>query len=235
MKTDALAADILVVDGLTRRFGTAGPPVIENLSFAIPRGGRVALFAPTGAGKSTLINILTGLERADSGTFMLAARRPATVFQEPRLLPHMTVEENILLPVRMRRTPLSPALLARYEGWLAVCDLIAYTKHYPYQLSGGMKQKVALIRGFLTEPDFVMLDEPFKSLDGRAKQRIIRHILATYPGISLLFVTHTIEEIPLLAQTLLRFREGRLAGYSLHDALRIDTTLMEAFYAKSES
>jgi ABC-type nitrate/sulfonate/bicarbonate transport system ATPase subunit len=235
MKTDALSADILVVDGLTRRFGTAGPPVIENLSFAIPRGGRVALFAPTGAGKSTLINILTGLERADSGTFMLAARRPATVFQEPRLLPHMTVEENILLPIRMRRMPLAPSLLARYEGWLAVCDLAAYTKHYPYQLSGGMKQKVALIRSFLTEPDFVMLDEPFKSLDPRAKQQIVGHILATYPGISLLFVTHAIEEIPLLAQSLLRFREGRLASYTLHDAARVDTTLMEAFYAKSES
>lgn len=235
MKPDVLAADILVVDGLTKRFGTAGPPVIDNLSFVIPRGGRVALFAPTGSGKSTLINILTGLERADSGTFTLAARRPATVFQEPRLLPHMTVEENILLPIRMRRTPLSPALLARYEDWLAVCDLAAYTQHYPYQLSGGMKQKVALIRGFLTEPDFVMLDEPFKSLDGRAKQHIVRHILAAYPGISLLFVTHAIEEIPLLAQTLLRFREGRLATYTLHDAAQIDTTLMEAFYAKSES
>ncbi len=61
----------------------------------------------------------------------------------------------------MRRTPLSPALLARYADWLAVCDLTAYTQHYPYQLSGGMKQKVALMRGFLTEPDFVMLDEPF--------------------------------------------------------------------------
>lgn len=235
MNADVPAADILVVDGLTKRFGTAGPPVIDNLSFVIPRGGRVALFAPTGSGKSTLINILTGLERADSGSFTVAARRPATVFQEPRLLPHMTVEENILLPIRMRRTPLSPALLARYADWLAMCDLTAYTQHYPYQLSGGMKQKVALIRGFLTEPDFVMLDEPFKSLDGRAKQQIITHILATCPGISLLFVTHTIEEIPLLAQSLLRFREGRLASYTLHDAARIDTTLMEAFYAKSES
>jgi len=110
MNADVPAADILVVDGLTKRFGTAGPPVIDNLSFVIPRGGRVALFAPTGSGKSTLINILTGLERADSGSFTVAARRPATVFQEPRLLPHMTVEENILLPIRMRRTPLSPAL-----------------------------------------------------------------------------------------------------------------------------
>ncbi|OQA41832.1 MAG: Spermidine/putrescine import ATP-binding protein PotA [Chloroflexi bacterium ADurb.Bin325] len=165
---------------------------------------------------------MTGLEQADSGTFTLAARRPATVFQEPRLLPHMTVEGNILLPLRMRRTPLTPALRARYEGWLAVCDLAAYTKHYPYQLSGGMKQKVALIRGFITEPDFVMLDEPFKSLDPRAKQQIIGHIRATYPDLSLLFVTHNIEEIPLLAQSLLRFREGRLASYTLHDAARID-------------
>ncbi len=75
-----------------------------------------------------------------------------------------------------------------------------------------MKQKVALIRGFLTEPDFVMLDEPFKSLDLLSKQAIIRHILAAYPDITLLFVTHTIEEVPLLTQSLLLFKPAGPIG-----------------------
>lgn len=222
--------NLLTVTKLTKRFGTLQPPVIEDLSFAIPKGGRVTLFAPTGAGKSTLINILTGLDRTYEGSFTLVAQHPATIFQEPRLFPHMTVEENITLPARINRLPITPALLAQYRRWLEVCELTAYTRHYPYQLSGGMKQKVSLIRGFLTGPDFVMLDEPFKSLDLRSKQAIIRHILATYPDITLLFVTHAIEEIPLLTQSLLLFKANRLAEFSTHEAARLNTTLLEAIY-----
>lgn len=232
----------LVVTRLTKRFATDQPPVIENLSFAIPRGGRVALFAPTGAGKSTLINILTRLDRAYGGSFTLAARQPATIFQEPRLLPHMTVEENIFLPAKIRKTTrktptAGPDWMARYRRWLDVCDLAPYTQCYPHQLSGGMKQKVALIRGFLTEPDFVMLDEPFKSLDLLSKQAIIRHILAAYPDITLLFVTHTIEEVPLLTQSLLLFKPTRpdrpnLAEFTTYrtDDSAWPSPLMEAIY-----
>lgn len=221
---------LLTVTHLTKRYGTELPPVIEDLSFAIPKGGRVTLFAPTGAGKSTLINILTGLDRIYEGNFTVAAQHPATIFQEPRLFPHMTVEENIFLPARINRSPITPALLAQYRRWLEVCELAPYTRHYPYQLSGGMKQKVSLIRGFLTGPDFVMMDEPFKSLDLRSKQAIIRHILAAYPDITLLFVTHAIEEIPLLTQSLLLFKANRLAEFSTHDAARLNTTFLEAFY-----
>lgn len=221
---------VLTVTHLTKRFKTAGPPVIENLSFAIPSGGRVTLFAPTGSGKSTLINILTCLDRAYEGSFALIAHNPATIFQEPRLLPHMTVEENVFLPAKLRKTPITPDLMTRYRHWLDVCDLAPYTQHYPYQLSGGMKQKTALIRGFLTEPDFVMMDEPFKSLDPRSKKAIIRHILGAYPGITILFVTHAIEEAPLLTQSLLLFRVNRLAEFSTFDASRLNDTLMEAIY-----
>lgn len=222
--------DLLIVTRLTKRFGMDSPPVIENLSFAIPRGGRVTLFAPTGSGKSTLINILTRLDRAYEGDFALAAHNPATIFQEPRLFPYMTVEENVFLPAKIREMPITPELMTHYRRWLEVCDLALYTQHYPYQLSGGMKQKVALIRGFLTGPDFVMMDEPFKSLDLRSKQAIIRHILAAYPGITLLFVTHTIEEVPLLTQSLLLFKANRLAEFTTHDASLLNATFMEAIY-----
>lgn len=222
--------ELLTVTNLTKRFGPDRPPVIENLSFTIPNGGRVTIFAPTGAGKTTLINILTRLDRAYQGAFALAAQNPATIFQEPRLFPYMTVEENIFLPARIRGTAITQALLDKYTRWLDVCELAPDTRHYPHQLSGGMKQKVAIIRGFLTEPDFVMMDEPFKSLDVRSKRAIIRHILATYPGITLLFVTHTIEEVPLLAQSLLLFRASRLAEFVTIDVSHLNPTFMEAIY-----
>mgnify|MGYP001047557017 CR=1 FL=1 len=233
--------DMLTVEHLTKRFRAAEtplgghssmpePPVIEDLSFTIPRGGRVTLFAPTGAGKTTLIDILTGLDRTYEGSFRLTARNPATIFQEPRLFPHMTVEENVILPAQIRRIPLTPAMCEKYERWLEVCGLTAYTRYFPYQLSGGMKQKVALMRGFVTDPDFVMMDEPFKSLDLHSKQAIIRHILEVHPNISLLFVTHALEEVPLLTQSVLLFKTNRLANYTTHDASRLDTILMEAIH-----
>lgn len=237
--------NMLTVEHLTKRFKAAKAPlggqpsirepaaepsVIEDLSFAIPQGGRVTLFAPTGAGKTTLIDILTGLDRTYEGSFRLVARNPVTVFQEPRLFPYMTVEENVILPAQIRRTPLTPALREKYERWLEVCGLAAYTRYFPYQLSGGMKQKVALVRGFVTDPDFVMMDEPFKSLDLHSKQAIIRHILEVHPNISLLFVTHALEEVPLLTQSVLFFKTNRLADYTTHDASRLDTILMEAIH-----
>ena len=230
--------DLLTVTHLTKRFGVDCPPVIENLSFAIPRGGRVTLFAPTGSGKSTLINILTHLDRVYEGGFTLAAHNPATIFQEPRLFPYMTVEENIFLPAKIRgrpstpesATPLIGVRSAQYRHWLDVCELTPYTQHYPHQLSGGMKQKVALVRGFLTEPDFVMMDEPFKSLDSRSKKAIIQHILAAYPGVTMLFVTHTIEEVPLLTESLLLFKANRLAEFRTYNASRLNDTFLEAIY-----
>jgi len=223
-----MATDCVLVSKLTKRF--AGKAVIEDLSFPIPRGGRVTIFAPSGSGKTTLINILSRLDTAYEGSFALAAKNISTIFQEPRLFPYLTVEENIFLPIKIRKTPVTRELLAAYARWLAVCDLSACTRQYPYELSGGMKQKVALIRGFLTEPDLVMMDEPFNSIDFRSKRTIIHHILATYPNITVLFVTHTVDEIPLLTQSLLLFKSGRLADYSIYDTSQLSMSFLEAIY-----
>lgn len=132
MPGERMSDDFLVVTNLTKRFATQ--TVIENLSFRIPKGERVTIFGPSGAGKTTLLNILTGLDRADAGGFALTAANPATIFQEPRLFPYMTVEENIFLPVRIRQIPLTADLRAQYRRWLEVCELGQYTRHYPYQL-----------------------------------------------------------------------------------------------------
>ncbi len=228
MLDERVSDNLLAVKNLTKRFATQ--TVIENLSFCVPRGARVTIFGPSGSGKTTLINILTRLDRVYEGGFALTAANPSTIFQEPRLFPYMTVEENILLPVRIQKRALNADLLAQYRRWLDVCDLGRHTHHYPYQLSGGMKQKTALIRGFLIRPDFVMMDEPFKSIDIGSKQAIIAHILAGYPGITMLFVTHTIDEIPLLTQSVLVFRANRLAEFTLHEAERLEANPLEVIY-----
>jgi ABC-type nitrate/sulfonate/bicarbonate transport system ATPase subunit len=205
---------LLSIQNLTKRFGTQ--IVIKNLSFSIQRGNRVTLFAPSGSGKTTLINILSHLDRQFEGSFDLTARKPATIFQEPRLFPYMTVQENIFFPFRVQQTPITPAIQSQYDQWLSICDLTEYVAHYPYQLSGGMKQKVALIRSFLTAPDFVMLDEPFKSLDIASKNRIIRHILQQYPDVTMLFVTHNLDEIPVLTRSLMLFKTNKLTTFTAY-------------------
>lgn len=200
--------DILKVDALTKYYEFH--QVINHLSFRIRRGQRMALYAPSGAGKTTLIKILAGLETYDGGRFEYYDAIPMTLFQEPRLFAYMTVEENILLPFRLHKITPSSDLWRHYQNWLEVCELGAYAQHFPWQLSGGMKQKVALIRGLLGKPAFVMMDEPFQSIGQEAKRTIIDHIKSTQPDLTTLFVTHIASEVPLLADSVLYFQESVL-------------------------
>jgi ABC-type nitrate/sulfonate/bicarbonate transport system ATPase subunit len=197
------------VDQLNKSFGSHR--VIDDLSFSLAEGERTALFAPSGAGKTTLIRILTGVEKADSGRFTLMDAEPVTLFQEPRLFPFLTVEENIFLPFKIKGKNVTNEVQRRYERWLEVCELSDSRRYYPYQLSGGMRQKTALVRGLLGEPRLLMMDEPFQSISAGSKQNIIAHIRQTLPDSSILFVTHIAEEIPMLAQTVLLFKNTLLS------------------------
>lgn len=200
---------ILEVNNLCKEYHSH--QVIRHLSFEICRGDRVALFAPSGAGKTTLIRILAGLEPMTGGNFKFHGPDPAILFQEPRLFPYLTVEENILLPYRVQKSPISIKVKREYQQWLEVCELTHFTNQYPYQLSGGMKQKTALIRGLLDHPSFILMDEPFQSIGPASKAAIINHIKATNPEITLIFTTHNTEEIPLLAQSVLFFKTNNLS------------------------
>ena len=200
---------MISVDELNKSFG--GHRVIEDLSFSLTEGERIAVYAPSGAGKTTLIKILAGVEKADSGRFSLMDAEPVTLFQEPRLFPFLTVEENIFLPYKVKGKSMTGAVQHRYETWMEVCELTGCCNYYPYQLSGGMRQKTALVRGLLGEPRLLMMDEPFQSISAVAKQSIIAHIRQTLPDSSILFVTHIAEEIPMLAQTVLYFKNTLLS------------------------
>jgi len=200
---------ILEVNNLCKEFGSH--QVIRCLSFEIRSGNRVALFAPSGSGKTTLIRILAGLEPPTSGNINLRGPKPVIIFQEPRLFPYLTVEENIWLPFRLHQISPSAEMKREYQQWLEVCELTHCTDQYPYQLSGGMKQKTALIRGLLGRPAFVLMDEPFHSIGPVSKTAIINHIKETNPQMTAIFTTHNLEEIPLLAQSVLFFKANHLS------------------------
>jgi len=206
---------ILAVRHLSKAFGNH--KVIENLSFEVNCRERVALFAPSGSGKTTLIHILNGLISPDSGSFQILDPHPITIFQEPRLFPYMTVEENLFLPFRVHGRRITSREWQICRRWLEVCGISECLRQFPHQLSGGMKQKVALIRGMLQEPRFVMMDEPFQSMDWASRRKIMNHIVENYPEMALLFVTHQIEEVPAFAQSVLFFQRPFLCMAQVMD------------------
>jgi ABC-type nitrate/sulfonate/bicarbonate transport system ATPase subunit len=209
----------IIVENLTKRYGTH--TAIDRLSFQLHSGERLAVFAPSGAGKTTLLLILAGLEKPDGGTCRVTPDA-TIVFQEPRLFPFLTVEENILLPFKVRKQILTAAIREAYKDWMAICELEAFTHHYPYQLSGGMKHKTALVRALLGEPRLLLLDEPFQSIGIEARHRLIAHIKETRPDLTLLLVTHNPDVVTQLAQSVLYFDQSCLSNGTLIPLLTPD-------------
>lgn len=207
--------NILTVSHLTKSFGDH--TVLSDLTFALQTGHRLAIIAPSGSGKTTLLHILAKLQTPDSGTFVVNAQRPAVIFQEPRLFPHLTIEQNIFLPLHVQRTPITALIQQQLRQWLDVCELAKFRNNYPHELSGGMMQKVALIRGLLPKPTLAFLDEPFQSIGQPAKKRVIQYLLAENPSLSALLVTHDPEEVSLMATSTLFFKTNQLGKYILLD------------------
>ncbi|HMA62657.1 MAG TPA: ATP-binding cassette domain-containing protein [bacterium] len=202
---------MLKIKNLSKAYGNT--TIIQNLNMKIQKGQKVCLFAPSGTGKTTLINIINGLIDSYSGQIINEAKSISTIFQAPDLFWYKTVRENILFPLKIKDIEFDDELKEYYESWLEITDLKQHENHYPHELSGGMKQKVALARGFIFNPDLVLLDEPFNSIDIRAKDKSIRFILDNYPKSTFLFVTHTIEDIPKIADKIFLFREDMLSGF----------------------
>jgi NitT/TauT family transport system ATP-binding protein len=180
-------------------------PVIDRVSFAVEPGEFVCLLGPNGCGKTTLLRIIGGLEPATRGTVHIDGRpvvadqrhdrRIGVVFQEDRLLPWMTLRDNVALVLR-------PLALDRREReavarrYLAMVGLQGFEDYYPSRVSGGMRQRAAIARALAIEPDVLLMDEPFGALDAqnrRIMQQEVRRIWAE-TGRTILFVTHSIEE-----------------------------------------
>lgn len=174
--------------------------VLENISIDIYKKEIVALVGPSGCGKTTLINIISGLISADQGELKLNnEQRLAYIFQEPRLLPWKTVEANISF-VQENFLTLSEGKKIR-ERLLSRVGLLDYKDSYPAQLSGGMKQRLEIIRALSIKPDLLLMDEPFKSLDIALKYQLQELLLEEYnqENFAILFITHDPEDAVLLA------------------------------------
>ncbi len=192
----------LVVSGVGKDFLI---PVIDTVSFSVEAGEFVCLLGPNGCGKTTLLRIIGGIEPATRGTVLLDGkpvvadqghdRHVGMVFQEDRLLPWMSLRDNVALVLKPLGVPVAErsAVANRYLG---VVGLRGFEDYYPGRVSGGMRQRAAIARALAIEPDVLLMDEPFASLDAqnrRIMQNEVRRIwLET--GRTILFVTHSIEE-----------------------------------------
>jgi sulfonate transport system ATP-binding protein len=192
-----------VVRGLVRRFGPTA--VLNGLDLAVPAGAFVALLGRSGSGKTTLLRTLAGLDVAEQGEVILPPRR-AVVFQEPRLMPWKRVWQNVALGL--------PGADARGQAEQALreVELSHRIEAWPLTLSGGEAQRAGIARALVRDPDLLLLDEPFASLDALTRlrmQALVADLWARH-GMSALLVTHDVDEALLLADRAVVLREGRI-------------------------
>ena len=181
---------------------------LADVAFAVPAGQFACLIGPSGSGKTTLLSLIAGLDRSFDGKIQLggtAGGRLGMVFQTPRLMPWLSARDNVRLALEQ-----APDSAARAEAMLAEMQLGAFLDAFPSQLSGGQQRRVALARAFVNDPDLLLLDEPFQSLDAPTAQHLRDLLLALWSRRkpTILFVTHDFREALSLGDRVLFLSAG---------------------------
>ena len=207
------------IAGLRREYGE-GPDrlvALDDINLSVRPGEFVCIVGPSGCGKSTLLRILAGLDTQSSGTIHVEAAgfavENAMVFQESGLFPWMDVEKNVGFGL-MTRGVASAEIGTRVEAALKLVGLTRFRHHYPHQLSGGMRQRGAIARAFVTDPAMLLMDEPFAALDAQNRAILQAEVTRIWEetGKTVIYVTHSIEEALLLGDrcVLMTAQPGRL-------------------------
>jgi NitT/TauT family transport system ATP-binding protein len=212
----------LRLSGVSRSFPTPRGTLValENINLEVSEGEFLCIVGPSGCGKSTLLNLMAGLDQPTSGEIWMDGRRikgPGTdrlvIFQELGLFPWLTVQENVEFGLRMQGLP-KQERRARSQQYLRLVHLSGFETSYVHQLSGGMKQRVALARSLVTEPDVLLMDEPFAALDAQTRDLLHEELARLWAetGKTIVFVTHNVREAVRLGGRviLLTFRPGRI-------------------------
>ena len=207
----------LRVEGLHVIFSDASGVVhaLQDLSFSLQENDFVCLIGPSGSGKSTLLRVLAGLVQPTRGAARFKSRHPAVglVFQKANLMPWRRVIENISLPLELQNIP-PDAIKRRALELIRLVGLEGFENAYPRDLSGGMAQRVAIARSLMQDPDLLLLDEPFGSLDALTRERMGDELLHIWQARqkTVLMVTHSISEAIYLSDRVLVLspRPGRI-------------------------
>jgi NitT/TauT family transport system ATP-binding protein len=210
---------MISLDGVSRTFGTpdgGSYPALDRISFSIPAGSFCAIVGPSGCGKSTLLNIIAGLIPPSSGALRIGGaalngvnRRATYMFQQDALLPWKDVRENVALGLVLGGLSRRDAA-SRADAWLERVGLAGFARHFPAQLSGGMRKRVAMAQNWIIDRDIVLMDEPFSALDIHTRQRMETELLALWEASNktIVFVTHDLEEAVALADEVVVLSAG---------------------------
>ncbi|MES2719164.1 MAG: ABC transporter ATP-binding protein [Pseudomonadota bacterium] len=215
MRTDDV---FLTVEGLAKTYHGATEPVFDSINFGLHEGEFVCIIGHSGCGKTTILNVLAGLEQASSGHVFMDRREVAgpglergVVFQGHALMPWLTVRKNIGFAVRSKWPDWPAAQVdAQVEKYVAMVGLSAAIDKKPSALSGGMKQRVGIARAFAIQPRMLLLDEPFGALDaltrGTIQDELLRICAETRQTVFM--ITHDVDEAILLADRILLMSNG---------------------------
>jgi NitT/TauT family transport system ATP-binding protein len=222
--TDGSAQAVVRIRGLTKTFPQGNVTALQDIDLELAPGEFVSLIGPSGCGKSTLLRVIGDLIEPTSGEVTVngkparAARKNGDygiVFQDAVLFDWRTVAKNIALPLEMLGWERSRRR-QRVEEMLDLVELSAFADHHPWQLSGGMQQRVSIARALAFEPALLLMDEPFGALDEMTRERLNLELLSIWEklGSTVVFVTHSISEAVFLSSRVVVMspRPGRIAG-----------------------
>jgi nitrate ABC transporter ATP-binding subunit len=216
--SNAASSNILTVRGVTKRFAVGDGEVeaLAPVDLTIHRGEFVCMIGASGCGKSTLLRIIAGFEEPTTGDVAIdgkAITGPGSdrgmVFQDYALFPWMTVRENISFGPRQRQLP-REEIERTTDEFVRMVGLERFADRYPNQLSGGMKQRVAIARVLANNANILLMDEPFGALDALTREQLQHELLQIWmrTGVTTIFVTHSVEEAVLLADRVLVMSAG---------------------------
>ncbi|MDI2027834.1 ABC transporter ATP-binding protein [Saccharopolyspora sp. TS4A08] len=212
----------IVLDGVTRSFRGRDSEItaLDGIDLHIASGELAVIVGPSGSGKSTLLDLLAGLDSPTRGQIRIGGK-PVTgpglnrgvVFQQYALLPWRTAQANVELGLEANSAPRAQRR-ERAREYLDLVGLSEFAGHYPHQLSGGMRQRVAIARSLAFDPDVLLMDEPFGALDAQTRERLQEELLGIWrrTGKTIVFITHDIDEAVYLGRkvTVLTSRPGRV-------------------------
>ena len=216
--SDPAHPDILTIRGVTKRFAVGDGEVeaLAPVDLTIPQGEFVCMIGASGCGKSTLLRIIAGFEEPTTGDVAIygnAIAGPGSdrgmVFQDYALFPWMTVRQNISFGPRQRQLP-HEEIERTTDEFIKMVGLERFADRYPNQLSGGMKQRVAIARVLANNANILLMDEPFGALDALTREQLQHELLQIWArtGVTAIFVTHSVEEAVLLADRVLVMSAG---------------------------
>lgn len=212
----------VAVQDITLEYKTNGSPLLalDHINLQVKAGEFLCIVGPSGCGKSTLLHLIAGLQQPSSGSVLIdgePVHAPGTdrilIFQELGLFPWLTVADNVEFSMKMKGVPKSDRKL-KVGYYLRLVQLSQFANSYIHELSGGMRQRVALARALATEPDVLLMDEPFAALDAQTRDLLHDELERIWEqtGRTIIFVTHNVREAARLGDRVVvfTFRPGRI-------------------------